>query len=124
LLSLERDIFLFSENYNQSTNRRKKFEIYKYVSCVEKLKKWISLILHDLGWGVSGAPFKSDSGLESEFEIGRRNSRGNACPLVPRGFREPRASGARVEDRQFYEWGTTRGSNAAPIRSIPLPRGS
>lgn len=48
--------------------------------------------------------FKSDSGLGSEFKIGRRNSRGHACSLVP--SRVPsRASGARVGDRQFYEWG-------------------
>lgn len=48
--------------------------------------------------------FKSDSGLGSEFKIGRRNSRGHACSPVP--SRVPsRASGARVGDRQFYEWG-------------------
>ncbi|EGI57241.1 hypothetical protein G5I_14711 [Acromyrmex echinatior] len=40
----------------------------------------------------------------SELKIGRRNSRGHACSLVP--SRVPsRASGARVVDRQFYEWG-------------------
>jgi len=48
--------------------------------------------------------FKSDSGLGSELKIGRRNSGGHACSLVP--SRVPsRASGARVVDRQFYEWG-------------------
>ncbi|KYM83234.1 hypothetical protein ALC53_06502 [Atta colombica] len=40
----------------------------------------------------------------SELKIGRRNSGGHACSLVP--SRVPsRASGARVVDRQFYEWG-------------------
>lgn len=67
--------------------------------------------------------FKSDFSLGSKLEIGRRNSRGRVRSISTRGFR---ARGARVGDRQFYEWGgtTTRGSNAAPIRSVPLPRGS
>lgn len=75
---------------------------------LEGLKKWISPVLSDrtpFRLERQQRSFKSDSGLGSEFEIGRRNSRGHACPLVPSRGVLLRASGARVGDRQFYEWG-------------------
>lgn len=96
---------------------------------LEGLKKWILPVLSDRSpfrLERQQRSFKSDSGLGSEFEIGRRNSRGHACPLAPfhRGGSTTR------------EWCTCRGSTvlwmgthtwferSIPIRSIPLSRGS
>lgn len=90
-------------------------------------KKWISPVLSDrtpFRLERQQRSFKSDSGLGSEFEIGRRNSRSHACPLVPsRGFYYARMVHVSGID-SFMNGDHTWFERSVPIRSIPLPRGS
>lgn len=108
--------------------KREKYKIYVMFPCSGRFKKkWISPVLSDrtpFRLERQQRSFKSDSGLGSEFEIGRRNSRGHACPLVPsRGFYYARVVHVSGID-SFMNGDHTWFERSVPIRSIPLPRGS